>query len=157
EQIKIIPVDFIAHHAHSISLAILVVSITFLSLLLGELVPKQLALRQAEALAQWVAPVLNWISVAARPFVWFMGRASDAVLFLLRAHKSSEPSVSLDDIEHLIETGTQEGVLETVQQRVAVEALRLGEHTVRDVMRPRIDLDALDVNTPAEEIIGAVA
>ncbi len=152
-----IPIDIIAHHAHSISLAILVAAITFLTLLLGELVPKQIALRKAESFASFVAPILNSISIGARPFVWFMSRASDAVLFVLRADKSTEPSVSVDDIEHMIETGTQEGVLETVQQRVAVEALRLGERKVRDVMRPRIDLDALDVDTPAEEVIGAVA
>ncbi len=126
----------------------MVICITFLSLLLGELVPKQLALRQAERLARIVAPVLHWISIVVRPLVWLMGRASDAVLILLRAHKPLEPSVSLDDIEHMIETGTEEGVLESVEQRVAMEALRLGERTVRDVMRPRIDLDALDVNTP---------
>ncbi len=158
DQIAQIPVDFISHHAHSIALGILVVGITFLSLLLGELVPKQLALRQAEALARIVAPVLHWISIVARPFVWFMGKASDAVLLMLRSGKiEGEPSVSLVDIEHMIETGTQEGVLETVEQRVAMEALRLGERTVRDVMRPRIDLDALDVNTPAEEVIGSAA
>ena len=102
------------HHAHSISLAIVVViCITFLSLLLGELVPKQLALRQAERLAQIVAPVLHWISIVVRPFVWLMGRASDAVLIVLRAHQAADPSVSLDDIEHMIETGTEEGVLES--------------------------------------------
>ena len=151
------PIDFIARHSHSISLAIVVICITFLSLLLGELVPKQLALRQAERLAQIVAPVLHWISIAFRPLVWLMGRASDAVLILLRAHQPQDTSISLDDIEHMIETGTEEGVLESVEQRVAMEALRLGERTVRDVMRPRIDLDALDVNTPAEEVIGAVA
>jgi putative hemolysin len=159
EVVAKIPLDFIAHHAHSISLVIIVVCLTFFELLLGELVPKQLALRQAELLARAVAPVLNWLSIVGRPFVWLMGVASDAVLFLLRSGKpaAGEPSVSLVDIEHMIETGTQEGVLESVEQRVALEALRLGERTVRDVMRPRIDLDALDVNTPPEEVIGAVA
>jgi len=154
-----IPLDFIAHHAHSISLVIIVVGLTFLSLLLGELVPKQLALRQAELLARAVAPALHWLSIVGRPFVWLMGRASEAVLFVLRVGQPTvdEPTVSLVDIEHMIETGTAEGVLESVEQRVALEALRLGERTVRDVMRPRIDLDALDVNTPAEEVIGAVA
>ena len=133
ELIEKTPIDFIAHHSHSISLVIVVVCITFFSLLLGELVPKQLALRQAERLGGVVAPVLTWISILLRPLVWLMGKASDAVLFLLRANKPLEPSVSLDDIEHLIETGTEEGVLETVEQRVAMEALRLGERTVRDV------------------------
>jgi putative hemolysin len=159
EIVEKIPLDFVAHHAHSISLVIIVVGLTFFSLLLGELVPKQLALRQAELLARGVAPVLHWLSIVGRPFVWVMGKASDAVLVVLRAGKPSvdEPTVSLVDIEHMIETGTQEGVLESVEQRVALEALRLGERTVRDVMRPRIDLDALDVNTPPEEVIGAVA
>jgi putative hemolysin len=159
EAIAKIPLDFIAHHAHSISLVIIVIGLTFLELLLGELVPKQLALRQAELLARTVAPVLHWMSIVGRPFVWLMGLASEAVLMVLRSSKpaAGEPSVSLVDIEHMIETGTQEGVLESVEQRVALEALRLGERTVRDVMRPRIDLDALDVNTPAEEVIGSVA
>jgi putative hemolysin len=159
EDIAKVPLDFVAHHAHSISLVIIVVGLTFLSLLLGELVPKQLALRQAELLARAVAPVLHWLSIVGRPFVWVMGIASESVLFLMRVRKpkANEPSVSLVDIEHMIETGTQEGVLESVEQRVAMEALRLGERTVRDVIRPRIDLDALDVNTPAEEVIGSVA
>ena len=152
-----IPLPFIAQHAHGISLAIVVASLTFLSLLLGELVPKQLALRQAELLARFVAPILTWINTIARPFVWLMRIATDVVLFLFRIKKSTEPSVSIIDIEHLIEAGTQEGVLESVEQRVALEALRLGDRTVRDVMRPRIDLDALDVNTPPDEVIGAAA
>src|SRR5438132_1632751 len=57
----------------------------------------------------------------------------------------------------MIDTGTAEGILEPLEKKVAVEALRLGERTVRDVMRPRIDLDALDAGTPVEEVMGAVA
>lgn len=151
------PVAFIAEHATSISLTLIVIGFTFLSLLLGELVPKRLALKQAELLATYVAPIMSKMSIVARPFVWVLGISTDAVLFVLRAKDTPEPSVSVDDIEHLIEAGTQEGVLESVEQRVALEALRLGERKVRDVMRPRIDLDALDVNTPPEEVIGAAA
>jgi putative hemolysin len=65
--------------------------------------------------------------------------------------------VSLDDIEHLIDTGTEEGVVEPLEKRLALGALRLGDRTVRDIMRPRIDLDAMDVETPADEILGTVA
>jgi magnesium and cobalt exporter, CNNM family len=152
-----IPVDIVSHHAHGIAFATVVISLTFMLLLFGELLPKQLALRRAELLARIVAPLLSTVSVVARPIIWIVGRVSDVVLFAVRPQQGSEPRVSLIDIEHLIETGTEEGVLETVEQRVAMEALRLGERTVRDVMRPRIDLDALDVNTPTEEVIGAVA
>jgi putative hemolysin len=155
--IREIPLGFIANNARGVALALIVICITFMSLLLGELVPKRLALKQAELLARYVAPFMSRLSVAARPFVWVLGRASDAVLIVLRAQNTPEPTVSVDDIEHLIEAGTQEGVLESVEQRVALEALRLGERKVRDVMRPRIDLDALDVNTPSDEVMGAAA
>ncbi len=69
---------------------IIVVGLTFFDrYLLGELVPKQLALRQAELLARAVAPVLNWLSIVGRPFVWVMGVASDAVLFLITVRQAS--------------------------------------------------------------------
>ena len=95
-----------------------------------------------------------WI---ARPLAWGMSAATSAVLFLLGTSKHSEPSVSVDDIEHLLQAGRAEGVLEAVEQSVASEALRLGDRTVRDIMRPRIDVDALDIETPQGEILGAIA
>jgi putative hemolysin len=151
------PIGFVARNANPIAAGVLVLCITFLSLLLGELVPKRLALRYAEGLARFVAPAMNMLSRAARPFVWFMGATTNAVLALLRTRAEAEPSVSVDDIEHMIESGRAEGVVEALEERVAIEALRLGERTVRDIMRPRIDLDALDVNTPADEVLGSVA
>jgi putative hemolysin len=63
----------------------------------------------------------------------------------------------LDDIEHLIDTGTAEGVVEPLEQKLALGALRLGDRTVRDIMRPRIDLDAMDADTPPDEVLGTVA
>jgi putative hemolysin len=157
EVIEQTPIGFVARNASPIATGLVVLGITFLSLLLGELVPKRLALRHAEGLARFVAPVMNLLSRAARPFVWFMGTTTNAVLFLLRTRAAAEPSVSVDDIEHMIESGRAEGVVEALEERVAIEALRLGERTVRDIMRPRIDLDALDVNTPADEVLGSVA
>jgi putative hemolysin len=155
--IEQVPLGFIAINADPIATGIVVLLITVLSLLFGELVPKRLALRYAEGLARFVAPFMNRLSRVAHPFVWFMGATTNAVLFMLRTRAASEPSVSVDDIEHMIESGRAEGVVEALEERVAIEALRLGERTVRDIMRPRIDLDALDVNTPADEVIGAVA
>jgi putative hemolysin len=147
----------IAGAAETVALVTFVMVLSFVTLLLGELVPKRLALRQAETMARLAAPVMQLVAVVARPLVWGMSTATSAVLFLLGAHKPAGPSVSVDDIEHLLETGRAEGVLEAVEQAVAAEALRLGDRAVRDIMRPRIDLDALDVETPAEEILGAVA
>ena len=150
-------ISLIANNAHGAALTIVGLAITIATLLLGELVPKRLALHRAEQLARFVAPFMTVLSRIARPIVWLMSSATNAVLTLANSEAKSEPSVSVADIEHMIDTGTAEGVLEPLEKRVAVEALRLGERTVRDVMRPRIDLDALDADTPADEVMGSVA
>lgn len=147
----------IAAAARPIALTVFVMLLSFVTLLLGELVPKRLALRQAESFARVAAPAMQLFAWIARPLVWGMSVATSAVLLLVGAGKQTEPSVSVDDIEHLLETGRAEGVLEAVELSVASEALRLGERTVRDIMRPRIDVDALDIETPQGEILGAIA
>ena len=147
----------VAAVARPIALTVFVMLLSFVTLLLGELVPKRLALRKAEAFARLAAPAMQLFAWIARPLAWGMSAATSAVLFLLGTSKHSEPSVSVDDIEHLLQAGRAEGVLEAVEQSVASEALRLGDRTVRDIMRPRIDVDALDIETPQGEILGAIA
>ena len=143
--------------ARPIALTVFVVLLSFVTLLFGELVPKRLALRRAEDFARLVAPAMKIFSQVTRPLVWLMGASTSAVLVMLGAHKQDGPTVSVDDIEHLLEAGRAEGVLEAVEQAVATEALRLGERAVRDIMRPRIDLAALDIETPPGEVLGAIA
>jgi putative hemolysin len=147
----------LAGAARSIALTMFVGLLSFFTLLLGELVPKRLALRRAEALACAVAPAMHLFARVATPLVWMMSWSTTAMLYLLGAHKQDGPTVSVDDIEHLLEAGRAEGILEPVEQAVATEALRLGERSVRDIMRPRIDLDALDIATPPGEVLGAIA
>ncbi len=151
------PWPMVVAHSEGLSLGLFVVCYTYATLILGELVPKRASLHRAEGLAIFLAPIMHVISVIARPFVWFLGISSSTVLWVLRLEAGSEPSVSLDDIEHLIDTGTAEGVVEPLEQKLALGALRLGDRTVRDIMRPRIDLDAMDADTPADEILGTVA
>ncbi len=148
---------FIVRHSAGLSLGLFVVCFTYLSLILGELVPKRVSLHRAEGLAILLAPLIHFVGVLARPVVWFMGLSTSSVLWTLRLGAQSEPTVSLDDIEHLIDTGTAEGVVEPLEQKLALGALRLGERSVRDIMRPRIDLDAMDADTPADEILGTAA
>lgn len=156
-RLALVPVGWVAEHAEALALAIVVAAISFCSLILGELVPKRLALHYAERLALVVARPMALLSHVARPAVWFLGITTDAVLFVLGVQKSTDTAVSVEDIQHLLKMGREHGVLDPAEQKVAMEALRLGDRTVRDIMRPRTDLDALDVETPTEEIIGAVA
>lgn len=151
------PLPFLQHHAESLGLATFVACYTYVSLIVGELVPKRAALHRAEGLAVFVAPVMYFMSKLGRPLVWLMGHSADALLWTFRLQTGAEPSVSIDDIEHLIDTGTEEGIVEPLEKRLALGALRLGERSVRDIMRPRIDLDAMDVETPPDAVIGTVA
>ena len=134
-----------------------VVGLTFVTIVFGELIPKQLALNNAEAVARWVALPMAALQSIARPAIWIMEIASTVVLWLLGFRKVQEKTVSIEDIEYLIHTGTHQGVLDPAEQVLAGRALRLGDRTVRDIMHPRIEIDALDVDTPADEVIGAVA
>ena len=116
---------------------------------------KRLALANAERLADRGRPDAlagdGWLAGGVAG-----GAATDTVLALMRRSDLPGPSVSIEDI-HLIKTGTSEGLLEPAEQMVARRALRLGDRTVREIMRPRIEIDALDVDTPPEEVIGAAA
>jgi putative hemolysin len=147
----------LAKHHQTIAMATTVLGVTFLTLVFGELVPKQLALGRPEGLARVVAFPMRALQIMARPAVWMMEVSTGAVLALVGGRRNPEISVSVEDIEHLIRAGTRAGVLEPAEQMVARRALRLGDHMVRDIMRPRLEIDALDVSTPPDEVIGAVA
>jgi putative hemolysin len=147
----------IAAYRQLLAMGLVVVFISFLSLVLGELVPKRLALAGAERLARFVALPMYWLSLAGRPVVWLLSRTTDLILLFVGPRAAREPTVMVEDIEHLIKTGTREGVLAPAEQMVARRALRLGDRTVREVMRPRVEIDALDIDTPPPEVLGAAA
>jgi putative hemolysin len=157
ERLSTSSIPLIAHNGEGVALVLVTGSIAFTSLVLGELVPKRFALVYAERLAQFVAVPMLLLSIVARPAVAVLGYVTTAILKLLRVNSADESLVSMDDIEHLIETGKQQGVLEATEHEVALEALQLRNRRVRDVMRPRIDIDAVDVETPAQEVVGTVA
>lgn len=154
EQLQRLPL--LPRHAEAVAFAVVVVAISYASLVLGELVPKRIALSGAERMARLVAWPMHLLAIVGRPIVWGLGLSTQTVLFLLRRHTAPETSISLEDIEQLIRSGQREGLLEATEQRAATRALRLGERTVREVMRPRVEIDALDVNTPPDEVVGAV-
>lgn len=151
------PISIVRNYRQGIAFSVVVVAITYFSLILGELVPKQVALRSAEKLSRFVAPAMYLLAKIGRPAVWVLEKSTSLVLALFRVRRQTATTVSMDDIEHMIESGTAEGVVEPLEQKVAMGALRLGERTVRDIMRPRTDLDAIDVNTPPDEVIGTIA
>ena len=157
EYLATLPTHAIASNSRAISLAVVTGGIAFTSLILGELVPKRAALAYAERLATIVAPPMALLSIIARPFVAVLGFVTALVLRILRVDPEAESSVSVEDIEHLIESGREQGILQETEHEVALEALQLRNRRVRDIMRARIDIDAVDIETPTEEIVGVMA
>jgi putative hemolysin len=151
------PTPLVANNGKGLALAIVTGGIAFLSLVLGELVPKRFALAYAESLAQFVAMPMRLLSIVARPAVALLGFVTSGILKLLGVDATAVSQVSVDDIESLLETGKEQGVLEPTEHEVAFEALQLRNRRVRDIMRPRIDIDAVDVDTPYQEVVGVVA
>jgi putative hemolysin len=152
-----VPVDWLSRHHHGVALTVVVVGISFCSLILGELVPKRIALQHAEPIARFVAYPMWLLQRLTRPAIALLQGTTAFVLRLLGQRNVKPPAISVEDIQHLIDAGTQAGVLEESEQKVAMEALRLGDRTVVEILRPRIEIDALDIDTPSDEVVGAMA
>jgi putative hemolysin len=142
----------LGHIAGSLSLGLVVLVITYLTLVLGELVPKQLALREPERIAVAVAGPLDATARLVAPFVWALGRSSALVLRLLGAHRPLPQTVTEEELKALLAEGEQSGVLETGERDMIERVLRLADKPVRAIMTPRTEIAWIDRNDPPRDI-----
>ena len=126
--------------------------ITYLSVIIGELVPKNLALRKPEAIACWVAPIMWTVARVARPAVWLLDTSTRLVFRLFGQTTAKESHITDEEIAMLIAEAEAAGVLETHEREMIAGVMRLGDRTVVDLMTPRTDVDWVDVNASHEEV-----
>jgi putative hemolysin len=137
--------------AEPLGLGLVVAVITYLSLIIGELVPKQLALRNAERIACIVAPFMTILSQVVGPVVSLLDASGRFVLFLLRRKASSESQVTEEEIRTLIAEAETAGVLGSDERQMISGVMQLGSRPVRAVMTPRHDVDIIDLtDSPAK-------
>ncbi len=149
-------VPSLAPFASSIAFTIVVVFTTYLTLVVGELVPKQLALRQPERVSAVVAPALLLLARVGAPIVWLLGQSSYLVLRLFRLHIEERQVVTEEEVKAVIAEGAQEGALET-EERVMIERLlRLADKPVRAIMTPRTELAWIDRTDTKSDIAATV-
>jgi putative hemolysin len=146
-------VPALAPYAGSVAFGAVVVAITYLSLILGELVPKRLALNGAEVVASRVSGPMRLISTITSPAVWFLSASTEAVLGLLRARSTPESPVSEQEVEILMEEGARVGVFEEEERDLVRRALQLDDRPVRELMTPRPKVAWLDADDPQEEVL----
>jgi putative hemolysin len=138
-------------YAGPIAFGAVVVAITYLSLILGELVPKRLALNGAEVVASRVSGPMRFISVITAPAVWFLSASTEVVLWFLRARSGSVSPVSEQEVEILMEEGARAGVFEEEERDLVRRALRLDDRPVRGLMTPRPKVVWLDADESPQE------
>ena len=127
-------------------------TITYLSLIIGELVPKNLALRHAESIACAVAPLMTTLARAAAPAVWLLDISTKAVFWMLGQKQVRQSTVTEEEIKMLIAEAERAGVLETGEHRMISGVLRLGDRPVRGLMTPRTDVDWIDLSADDDTI-----
>jgi putative hemolysin len=145
-------VPWLAPYRHAIGLGVVVLGITYLSLIFGELVPKQLALNHPERLAVAVASPMRLLSRIAAPVVWLLTVSIEAVVWLLGIRPAAEPPVTEGEIKVLMQQGTEAGVFEAAEHEMVQAVLRLGDWRVGAVMTLRTDIVWLDLDDTPEEM-----
>ena len=149
--------SFLAPHARALSLIVVVVLLTYFSVVVGELVPKRLGLLAPEKIASLIAAPMNWMARMTRPLVWLLSTSSSVVLQLVGAKSREEPPVTNDEINVLMEQGAEAGVFHESEQAIVSNVLRLDEQRIAAIMTHRNDIYELDLDEPEEVIRACVA
>lgn len=138
--------------ADAVGVGLVVAVITYASLIVGELVPKQIALRDPEKVAVRVAPAMTVLSRVSYPLVWLLSISGRALLRLLGQHAAADDRVTEEEIKSMVAEAETAGILESEERDMIAGVLRLGDRAVRAVMTPRTDVDWIDLNASEEEI-----
>ena len=149
-------VPILKHFANELAFALVVISITFLMLVLGELVPKQLALTRPEQIAARLSSVLGLLSRVAAPIVWVLGRASGLVLKLIGAGKLAREAVTEEELRALLAESAHAGVVGWGERDMIERLLRLADKSVRAIMTPRRELVWVDRRANRTELVATL-
>jgi magnesium and cobalt exporter, CNNM family len=142
---------FVARYAHVISMAIVVIGISYLSLIIGELVPKRVALAHPERIAKALARLMRAIARVGAPIEWFLSASTDLVLRLSPLHAEGAAPVTDEEISFMLREGAATGHIPHAETAIVEMALRLGDRRISAVMTPRTQIEWLDLDDPAEE------
>jgi putative hemolysin len=143
-------------HGQTIGVGSVIVVITYLSIVLGELIPKRIALLAPERIASIIAGPMRTLSRIAAPFVWLLGASTDLLLRLLGLYGARDETVTEEEVRSMISEGTQTGVFDPREKEMIDGVLRLADRTVRTIMTPRPDVVWLDVADSQEVVINEI-
>ncbi|WP_432201625.1 hemolysin family protein [Erythrobacter sp. W53] len=149
---RLAAIGFPAEYAAQAGFVSVIALTTYFSLVVGELVPKQVALRAAVPIALVMAAPMALLAKVAAPVVWVLDASSGLLIRLLGVRPGGQSSLSAEELQVLFAEATRTGVIETEQQQMLQGVVRLAERPVREMMTPRNQLDWLDINAGEDEI-----
>jgi len=136
-----------------VGVGLVVIIITYLSLVIGELVPKRIALTNSEKVALDIAPLMNFFSKISAPIVTILSKSTDLVIRALGIRSSSEPTITEEDLKNMLFQGKEIGVIEESEQNMVERIFRLSDRDVSAVMTPRTELVFLSIEANNDEIM----
>lgn len=144
--------SILAPYARGLALTVVVIGLTYFSVVVGELVPKRLGLLAPESIAALIATPMNMLARMTRPLVWLLSSSSSLLLQLIGARHRGDPTVTNDEINVLMEQGAEAGVFHESEQVIVSNVLRLDEQRIGAIMTHRNDIYVLDLEAPDDEI-----
>jgi putative hemolysin len=148
----IMNVPFLVEYAHSVSVVIVLIVLTFFSIVFGELVPKRIGLTYPETIAMFVAKPMIIVSSITKPFIWLLTKTNDLVLRLFGIKERQGGIVSEEEIKSIIQDSTESGEIQEIEQNIVSRVFALGDRSVRELMTHRSDLICLDINDDLDTV-----
>ena len=140
----------ISHYSHPLAFGLVIVFITLVTLLFGELIPKRIGLLNPEAIAKATAGPMTVISLVMRPIVWLLGHSTDLFIRIFRISRSQDSNVTEEEIKALVAEGATAGSIEEVEQDIVENVFQLGDRKIGSLMTNRMDVTWLDIRDEAD-------
>lgn len=145
----------LAPYAHTLAVTVVVGAITYFSLIIGELVPKTIALNNPEAIAIFLSPAMNVIGIIVYPVVWFLSVSTKLVLKLFGIKNKTEAPVTEEELRILLKQGSEHGVIEKEESVIINEVIRFGDKRAGTIMTHRLDVKWIDDTDSPDEILAS--
>lgn len=145
-------IDFLQHYADTIATSIVVIIVTFLSIIFGELIPKKFGLIRAEKIARFVAAPMNALSKVVHPFVWLLSGITNLIFKLFNIKKASDSSVTEEEIKAMISEGSEHGTIEEDEKEIIERVFHLSDRSITSLMTHRTDIVWVDIKDTVEQV-----
>ena len=143
--------EVIRPYAQTIAVTLLLIAITYFSLVIGELVPKRIGLTRAESIAKTVALPMGVLSRITYPFIWLLSKSTYLIVKVLGIRKSDDSAVTEEEIKAIINEGLEQGTIDEVEQEIVENVFNVSDRNITSLMTPRSDLVWLDANATSAE------